>query len=245
MKKMNGFIAAAACAGLLAGFGAMTFSARAAENEIVDIPEATEEYTGTLPVTSEPVVTTVTTSDENSELEELRRKGQRMVGQFVRQEKILLGELAPDAPRITLDEANDIISRYGTAQEIIREFDIIHKYPDYIGGSGVTNVEYWLDDSGEDMINICLEGDMFAHISFDNGERQAEMYRLDSDLGVAGDVNRDGELNISDLVFLQRWLINKDKNELPDRRLADVNYDGDVDVFDLIALKKLIIGKLL
>ncbi|HNZ99798.1 dockerin type I repeat-containing protein [Ruminococcus sp.] len=95
------------------------------------------------------------------------------------------------------------------------------------------------------MINICLEGDMFAHISFDNGERQAEMYRLDSDLGVAGDVNRDGELNISDLVFLQRWLINKDKNELPDRRLADVNYDGDVDVFDLIALKKLIIGKLL
>jgi hypothetical protein len=98
MKKMNGFIAAAACTGLLAGFGAMTFSAGAAENEIVDIPEATEEYTGTLPVTSEPVVTTVTTSDENSELEALRRKGQSAAGEYLRQEKILLGELPPDAP---------------------------------------------------------------------------------------------------------------------------------------------------
>ena len=60
MKKMNGFISAAACTVLLAGFGAMTFSARAAENETADIPGATAEYTGTLPVASESVVTTVT-----------------------------------------------------------------------------------------------------------------------------------------------------------------------------------------
>ena len=78
---MNGFIAAAVCTGLLAGLGAMTFSARAAENETADIPEATEKYTGTLPVASESVVTTVTASDENSELEELRSKGQ-LVGGF-------------------------------------------------------------------------------------------------------------------------------------------------------------------
>lgn len=241
MKKMNGFIAAAACTGLLAGFGAMTFSAKAAENEIADIPEATEEYTGTLPVTSDIITTTVTTSDVSSELEELRIKGQRMVGEYLRQEKILLGELAPDAPRITLDEAEAIISGGGTVYEIMERFDSIHGYPDYIGGSGITRAEYWLGEDDSSMLLMYIQEPKVWFVD-ENGELTA--YRLDSDRGIAGDANGDGFFNISDVVAVQKWLLGKEDIRFPDWHLADVNSDGKVDIFDLCTMKRMLISDL-
>ncbi len=241
MKKMNGFIAAAVCTGLLAGFGAMTFSARAAENETADIPEATEEYTGTLPVASEIAVTTVTASDENSELEELRSKGQRAAGEYIRQEKILLGELAPDAPRITLDEAEDIISGGGTVYEIMERFNSIHGYPDFLGGSGITRAEYWLGEDDSSMLLMYIEEPKIWFID-ENGELTA--YRLDSDRGIAGDANGDGFFNISDVVAVQKWLLGREDISFPDWHSADVNSDGKVDIFDLCAMKRMLISDL-
>jgi len=241
MKKMNGFIAAAACMGLLAGFGAMTFSARAAENEIVDIPEATEEYTGTLPVTADIITTSVTTSDVNSGLEELRRKGQSAAGEYLRQEKILLGELPPDAPRITLDEAEDIISGGGTVYEIMERFNSIHGYPDYLGGSGITRAEYWLGEDDSSMLLIYVEEPKIWFID-ENGELTA--YRLDSDRGIAGDANGDGFFNISDVVAVQKWLLGREDISFPDWHSADVNSDGKVDIFDLCAMKRMLISDL-
>ena len=58
-------------------------------------------------------------------------------------------------------------------------------------------------------------------------------------LPIIGDVNDDGEINTSDLVMLQKYLLKS--GELKKSYMADVNKDGTVDIFDSVALRKLLI----
>lgn len=53
---------------------------------------------------------------------------------------------------------------------------------------------------------------------------------------VKGDCNNDGKFNISDVVMLQRWLLNS-STELTNWRVADLCEDGKLDVFDLCLVK--------
>ena len=53
-----------------------------------------------------------------------------------------------------------------------------------------------------------------------------------------GDINRDGEVNVADLVYLQSSLLGKVRL----RTRCDCNEDGVADVFDLIFLRKLLIN---
>lgn len=62
-----------------------------------------------------------------------------------------------------------------------------------------------------------------------------------SDEYIVGDVNNDGEINISDMVVLSSYLRGK-KSERNDVVRSDLNYDDSVDVFDLIELRKLLIA---
>lgn len=57
-----------------------------------------------------------------------------------------------------------------------------------------------------------------------------------------GDANKDGELNIADLVILQRWLLGKD-DDLGCWQLADICDDNRIDGFDMVMLRKLLIEK--
>ena len=52
---------------------------------------------------------------------------------------------------------------------------------------------------------------------------------------VAGDVNGDGSVNISDAVLLQKYLTKQ--GTLPKNASADINGDGKVNVFDLVSVK--------
>ena len=58
---------------------------------------------------------------------------------------------------------------------------------------------------------------------------------------VTGDINGDGQLNVTDLVILQRYLLKIDT--VIDNNAADLNGDGVIDIFDNIRLRKLIINK--
>jgi len=49
---------------------------------------------------------------------------------------------------------------------------------------------------------------------------------------VRGDVNADGELNVSDLVLLQKWLLAVPGTKLADWKAADLCNDDRLDVFD-------------
>lgn len=55
---------------------------------------------------------------------------------------------------------------------------------------------------------------------------------------VAGDVNADGSFSVSDLVFMQRWLLAAPDAELKNRQAGDLCEDGRLDMFDLCVMRK-------
>ena len=59
---------------------------------------------------------------------------------------------------------------------------------------------------------------------------------------VKGDVNSDGEFNISDVVLLQKWLLAMPDTQLSDWNRADLCRDGRLDMSDLCLMKQLLIS---
>ncbi|MBE6845268.1 MAG: rhamnogalacturonan lyase [Ruminococcus sp.] len=57
---------------------------------------------------------------------------------------------------------------------------------------------------------------------------------------IKGDVDNDGSLNISDVVMLQKWLINA--GDITNPSAADVDANGVLNVFDLCIIKRMLIG---
>lgn len=104
--------------------------------------------------------------------------------------------------------------------------------------------EYWDDYivacfemPSDSYIEICHNGYHFKtlgiFISDENG---------DVDEGFKGDVNKDGRINIADLVVLQKWLVGNGES-LDCWQLADICDDNQIDVFDMVMLRKLITEK--
>ena len=54
----------------------------------------------------------------------------------------------------------------------------------------------------------------------------------------SGDVNADGEFNISDVLLVQKWVIGDKRYTLHDWKAADFCADGRLDIFDLTHMKK-------
>ena len=61
---------------------------------------------------------------------------------------------------------------------------------------------------------------------------------------IMGDVNMDGEFNVTDLVLLQKWLLAVPDTELKDWKAADFCEDNVIDVFDLCLMRKQLIAKI-
>lgn len=57
-----------------------------------------------------------------------------------------------------------------------------------------------------------------------------------------GDLNTDGEVGVSDLVKMSRYLLGKETINEEDYPLSDLDLSGDTDVFDMIKLRKLILN---
>lgn len=57
------------------------------------------------------------------------------------------------------------------------------------------------------------------------------------DSGISGDVNADGMFNVTDIIALQKWLLN-DGTKLADWEMGDFYQDGVLDVFDLCLMKR-------
>ena len=61
---------------------------------------------------------------------------------------------------------------------------------------------------------------------------------------ISGDVNNDGEFNISDVVLLQKWLLAVPDTHLENWKAADLCDDDILDVFDLCLMKSALIEKI-
>ena len=55
---------------------------------------------------------------------------------------------------------------------------------------------------------------------------------------IMGDLNSDSDVNVADLVLLNKYLLNNPDCENLDKSLADLNFDGNTDVFDLVSMRK-------
>lgn len=129
----------------------------------------TTQTTATVPPET-TTTTTVTTNDTQIALEKLTQKENRLFGEFQRERAVLLGELSPDAPRLTLDEVVEIIDSSSSFAEICRKLHEAQPLVDYIGGSGITRLEYWFDDKGEQKIYLIMEEESIFYFRFNGAD---------------------------------------------------------------------------
>lgn len=64
--------------------------------------------------------------------------------------------------------------------------------------------------------------------------------REDTKNPVQGDVNKDGEFNVADVVILQKWILAAPDTTLADWKAADLCEDNRLDVFDLCMMKQIL-----
>ena len=101
------------------------------------------------------------------------------------------------------------------------------------GESGEALFTMALSDKGNEPITL-------SNIIFADGT-PTEVGLPDATAALAGDVNRDGTVNVNDLVALAGIIIGSATEGL-DLDAADMNSNGNVEVNDLVALAQLLIN---
>ncbi|MDE6004105.1 MAG: dockerin type I repeat-containing protein, partial [Oscillospiraceae bacterium] len=58
---------------------------------------------------------------------------------------------------------------------------------------------------------------------------------------IKGDINNDGQLNTTDIIILQKWLL-QGEIQLANWKAADINEDGILNIFDFCLMKRMLIN---
>ena len=91
-------------------------------------------------------------------------------------ENVVSGEADPNAPKLDLDTVKEIISDCGEFSAILEKIDSIQPYPDCVYGSGLTLVEYWFDETGDEKLFIVYEqGQMYYDFLDSEGKVKTEV----------------------------------------------------------------------
>ena len=100
------------------------------------------------------------------------------------------------------------------------------------------------DPTGSDRIsNVRYKGIIHGY-SGSTVQAYAEKHKFsfkeieDKTVRIKGNVNGDGEFNISYLVLFQKWLLGVHDTELVDWKYADLCEDDNLDVFDFCLMRK-------
>lgn len=110
-----------------------------------------------------------------------------------------------------------------------------------------TTLEVKYSSSNEDVAEVNKRGVVSANAP-GVAEIHAEIGSMDlvcvvTVEGVKGDVNVDGEFNVSDVVLLQKWLLAVPDTHLANWKAADLCEDNRLDVFDLCLMKRELVDK--
>lgn len=92
-------------------------------------------------------------------------------------------------------------------------------------------------------ISGATEGDTLSFAVYKDSVIVPVMQKTNTDKAT-GDVNDDGEFNISDVVLLQKWLLSVPDTHLANWRAGNFCIDDRLDVFDLCLMKRQLIAKL-
>lgn len=199
-----------------------------------------------------------------TELDRLQTKAP--IEDFQRRTLELLGILDENAPRITAKQVDEILSSGLSPKEMIEKMDEIHGAPDYIWSSDPGGVSYWLDDRGNDCINISGGSMVIRSKVYDDGtgKEMTVLYPSDSDIEpmtgpmdtadtvyifynklpndrrnpVKGDANSDGSFNLADIVRMKKWLLAVPGVTLSGWKNVDINEDGKWNAADLTLMKR-------
>ena len=210
------------------------------------------------------VVDNTLTDEQKAALKELEQKENWLIGEFRRERAVIRGELAPDAARLTLEEVNAFIEASDSFEALMQKLKDAQAYPDYFGGSGMTLIEYWLDDCGTEKILITLEQQDIIYIKLNPDgswndwyflypiRQQQEqtfhsaittrIYTLFNDIA-DGDANADGTFRIADAVLLQKWLLDVPDAKLINWKAADFKKDNQINAVDFTLMKRELLNK--
>lgn len=110
-----------------------------------------------------------------------------------------------------------------------------------------TSLEVTYSSSNEDVAEVNKRGVISANAP---GVAEIHAYIGGMDLvcvvtveGVRGDINADGEFNISDAVILQKWLLAVPDVKLNNWKAGDLCEDDMLNVFDLCLMKRELVNK--
>ncbi|MDO5559533.1 MAG: leucine-rich repeat protein [Oscillospiraceae bacterium] len=111
----------------------------------------------------------------------------------------------------------------------------------YIGRYAV-GYEYKIISNGDGSYSYTIEKDNdFTAIIGLSGTAAQDYARLNNisfkELET-GDVNNDGNINITDAVMIKRWILCS--GSMPSLQAADLNHDGTVNIFDLMRLMQML-----
>ena len=101
--------------------------------------------------------------EQEKALAELAEKEHGVFGEFERARASILNKIPEDASRMTLAEAKELVNSSDSFKEIYDKLSASQPYPDFIGGSGVTKIEYLLDETGNDKILLIREQGDIIH----------------------------------------------------------------------------------
>lgn len=131
---------------------------------------------------------------------------------------------------------NDFVLAYNTintTDNVVRVLAYNLSNSSISGESGEALFTMALSDKGNETITL-------SNIIFADGT-PTEVGLPDATAALAGDVNRDGTVNVNDLVALAGIIIGSATEGL-DLDAADMNSNGTVEVNDLVALAQLLIN---
>ncbi|MBP0971498.1 MAG: Ig-like domain-containing protein, partial [Oscillospiraceae bacterium] len=97
---------------------------------------------------------------------------------YLRERAVIRGEIAPDAPRLTLDEVNQIIDASDSFTEVYEKIKAAQKYPDYYDDIEQTAIEYWFDNRGTEWITVLPGMERIYYVREDENGRPLESQLL-------------------------------------------------------------------
>lgn len=106
-----------------------------------------------------------------NDVQDVEYEGNMMFGSYERKIAELNGAISADAERVKLENVQSWIADGMKYQEIEEKLAEVQPYPDFIGGSGVTKIEYWLDESGNDKILLIREQGNVIHKQISNDSK--------------------------------------------------------------------------
>ena len=84
------------------------------------------------------------------------------------------------------------------------------------------------------------EGNATIYAILESGKSLCCNIHVIKEAFILGDINGDNDVNISDVVELQKWLLAVSDTEFANWQVADICKDGIINGFDLVALKEVV-----